>query len=69
MNIKIRKFAVIALVAGFGILVGLNLKDLIDANFAIQGNIKLLIKPIMYFLLMSVMFYEWMKILKLEKKS
>ncbi len=69
MDIKTRKFAIITLVAGFGILTGLNLKDLIDANFAIQGNTKLLIKPIMYFSLMSVMFYEWVKILKLEKKS
>lgn len=67
MNKKFRKFAVIALVAAFGILVGLNLKDLIDANFVIQGNSKLLIKPIMYFALMLVMFYEWMKILKHEK--
>lgn len=66
---KYRKFAVIFLVAGFGILTGLNLKDLIDANFAIQGNSKLIIKPIMYFSLMSVMFYEWIKILKQEKEN
>ena len=68
MGSKVRKAAVITLVAGFGIMVGLSLKDLIDAEFAVQGNIKLLIKPIMYFSLMSVMFYEWIKILKSEKR-
>ncbi len=69
MNKKFRKFGVISLVAAFGILVGLNIKDLIDANFMIEDNLSLLIKPIMYFALMAVMFYEWIKILKQERNS
>ncbi len=69
MNSKVRKFGVITLVGVFGILVGLSLKDLVDADFVIQGDIELLINPIMYFSLMSVMFYEWIKILKQEKKK
>ena len=69
MNIKFRKFGVISLVAAFGILVGLNIKDLIDANFMIKDNLSLLIKPIMYFALMAVMFYEWIKILRQERNS
>lgn len=68
MSKNLRKLAVIGLVAAFGILLGLNLKDLIDANFVIHGNTKLIFKPIMYFSLMLVMFYEWIKILKQEKK-
>ena len=39
MNKKVRKFAVIALVGAFGILVGLNLKDLIDESIVLDKNI------------------------------
>lgn len=60
---------VIFFVAGFGILTGLKLKELMDVNFVLEGNYKTLISMIMYFSLMSVMFFEWVKILKLEKKS
>ena len=66
---KYRKFAIILFVAGFGILTGLNLNDLVEANFIFQGNLRLLINPIISFSLMSVMFYEWVKILKQEKKN
>lgn len=66
---KYKKYAIIFLVAGFGILTGLYLKQLIDVGFIIEENYKPLIKMIIAFSLMSVMFYEWMKILKLEKKS
>ncbi|MBK5210265.1 MAG: hypothetical protein JJE44_12310 [Flavobacteriaceae bacterium] len=64
-----KKFAIISLVAGFGILTGLNLSDLIDSSFVFEGNYKTLIKIIIYFSMMSVMFYEWIKILKQEKKN
>lgn len=66
---KYKKNMVIFFVAGFGILTGLKLKELMDVNFVLEGNYKTLISMIMYFSLMSVMFFEWVKILKLEKKS
>ena len=66
---KYKKYAIIFLVAAFGILTGLYLKQLIDIGFILEDNYKPLIKMIIAFSLMSVMFYEWMKILKLEKKS
>jgi len=66
---KYKKFAIIFLVAGFGILTGFKLKELIDVNFVLEGNYKPLISMIVYLSLMSVMFYEWMKILKVEQKG
>ncbi len=66
---KYKKFAIIFLVAGFGILTGFYLKQLIELDFRFEDNYKPLIKMIIAFCLMSVMFFEWMKILKFEKKS
>ena len=66
---KYRKFAIISLVAGFGIITGLNLKDLIKSDFVFQDNLIQWINPIAYLALMSVMFYEWIKILKQEKEE
>ena len=66
---KYRKFAIISLVAGFGIMTGLNLKELFESDFVLQDNLKSWINPVVYFALMSVMFYEWVKILKQEKEE
>ena len=66
---KYNKFTIIFLVAGFGVLTGFKLKELIDINFVLEGNYKPLISMIVYFSLMSVMFYEWIKILKVEQKG
>ena len=66
---KYKKFTIIFLVAVFGVLTGFKLKELIDINFVLEGNYKPLISMIVYFSLMSVMFYEWIKILKVEQKG
>jgi len=64
---KHKKTIIIFLVAGFGILTGLELKELIALNFEFNGNYILVGKIIMYFSLMSVMLYEWIKLLNKEK--
>lgn len=64
---KYKKTIIIFLVAGFGILTGLELKELIALDFEFNGNYILVGKIIMYFSLMSVMLYEWIKLLNQEK--
>ena len=65
---KYRKYFVITLVAAFGILTGLNLKNLIILNFKLEGNYQVFITTLTYFSLTIVMLYEWIKILKDENK-
>jgi len=62
-----KKGAIIFLVASFGVLTGYYLKKLIDIDFVLKDGYNYLISAILNFSLMSVMFYEWVKILKSEE--
>lgn len=61
---RYRKFLVILFVGGFGILSGLEISDYLS-----EKSTQAIIKALMYFSLMLVMLYEWIKILRKEKTS
>ncbi len=64
-----KKIFIVSLVGGFGIMTGLEIRDMLEPGFSFEENYKTIISCVLYFSMMMVMFREWIKILGHEEKK